>query len=116
MSVSNRPTPHLTTRHSSPTAPPARTSLGHAGCDAVVTTQEVVRMAHMVESMFSVRQTPWHGLGTLLQDAPTIDDGLRLAGLDWSVSRRRLYTIDGTPAPAFAVVRDTDSKILGAVG
>lgn len=73
-------------------------------------------MPHMVESMMSVRERPWHGLGTVLQAAPSIEEGLRLAGLDWTVSRRRLLLDDGREAPAFAVVRDSDNKILGAVG
>ncbi|MFO0845841.1 MAG: DUF932 domain-containing protein [Gemmataceae bacterium] len=73
-------------------------------------------MAHMVESMFSVRKAPWHGLGVVVRDAPSVEEGLRLAGLDWSVSRQRLYTPDGQQAPAYAVVRDSDGKILGAVG
>jgi phage/plasmid-like protein (TIGR03299 family) len=73
-------------------------------------------MAHLVEKMFSVRQTPWHGLGVVLDSPPTVEEGLRLAGLDWAVTRKRLYTADGQPAPAFAVVRDSDGKVLGAVG
>jgi phage/plasmid-like protein (TIGR03299 family) len=73
-------------------------------------------MAHLVEMMFSVRKTPWHGLGSVLDDPPTMEQGLRLAGLDWDVRRERLYTQDGTEAPAFAVVRESDNKVLGAVG
>ena len=38
-------------------------------------------MSALVESMFSVRETPWHGLGTIVQEAPTSADALRLAGL-----------------------------------
>lgn len=73
-------------------------------------------MAHLVESMFSVRKAPWHGLGTVLPDHPTLEDGLRLAGLDWQVSRQRLFTAAGQQAPAFAVVRESDGRVLGAVG
>jgi phage/plasmid-like protein (TIGR03299 family) len=70
----------------------------------------------MVENMFSVRRPAWHGLGTVLNDPPTVEDGLRLAGLDWRVERKPLITLDGQRAPAFAVVRDSDNKVLGAVG
>lgn len=42
-------------------------------------------MAAMVETMFSVREKPWHGLGEIIQEAPTSEDALRLAGLDWNV-------------------------------
>lgn len=38
-----------------------------------------------VESMFYVRKTPWHGLGTKVMEAPSSADALRLAGLDWKV-------------------------------
>lgn len=39
-------------------------------------------MAANVESMFSVREKPWHGLGTIVMEAPASADALRLAGLD----------------------------------
>jgi phage/plasmid-like protein (TIGR03299 family) len=73
-------------------------------------------MAHLVKMMFSVRKTPWHKLGVVLDDPPTIEEGLRLAGLDWGVRREQLFTPSGQEAPAFAIVRDTDQAILGAVG
>ena len=43
-----------------------------------------------VENMFYVDEVPWHGLGVPLQSPPTIKDGIRLAGLDWTVSTQRL--------------------------
>ena len=73
-------------------------------------------MSHRVESMFLVRRPAWHGLGTVLNGPPTVAEGVRLAGLDWSVSRKILVTLDGQKAPAYAVVRDSDQRVLGAVG
>ncbi len=73
-------------------------------------------MPHMVEKMFSVREAPWHGLGAVLDAPPTVEEGLKAAGLDWAVSTRRLYTADGLIAPAYAVVRDSDESVLGVVG
>src|SRR5262245_12202528 len=73
-------------------------------------------MAHLIESMFSVRQTPWHGLGQVLQNPPSIEEGLKAAGLDWTVGRERLFTQAGQQCPAFAIVRQTDQKVLGVVG
>ncbi len=35
-----------------------------------------------VESMFSVREKPWHGLGTIVAEAPDSSAALELAGLD----------------------------------
>lgn len=42
-------------------------------------------MAAEVESMFYVRKAPWHGLGTKVGDAPTSEEALKLAGLNWDV-------------------------------
>ena len=45
-------------------------------------------MAHQIEkndSLFSVKETPWHGLGTVLDGAPSIDEALTASGLDWEV-------------------------------
>ena len=30
-------------------------------------------MAHLVENMFSVKQTPWHGLGHVIENAPNFE-------------------------------------------
>src|SRR5262249_46049761 len=79
-------------------------------------SEGVREVSHQVESMLSVRLPAWHGLGVVLGDPPTVEDGLRLAGLDWSVSRKMLITTDGQKAPAFAIVRDSDQRVLGAVG
>ena len=42
-------------------------------------------MSANVETMMYVREKPWHGLGTRVEEAPTSADALRLAGLDWTV-------------------------------
>lgn len=73
-------------------------------------------MAANVESMFSVREKPWHGLGTIVKEAPTSADAIRLAGLDWSVVQEPIYTnfnrvVDGYRAN----VRSSDRKVLGVV-
>lgn len=49
-------------------------------------------MAAEVETMFSVRERPWHGLGTIVEEAPDSETALKLAGLDWMVEQRQLYT------------------------
>ena len=46
---------------------------------------------HNVESMFSVREVPWHGLGKVLKDAPTSKDAITEAGLDWLVIPRKVW-------------------------
>ena len=73
-------------------------------------------MAANVESMFSTREKPWHGLGKVVAEAPTSVEALELAGLDWKVLQRRIYTESRQKIPGFRVnVRDTDEKILGVV-
>jgi phage/plasmid-like protein (TIGR03299 family) len=68
------------------------------------------------DSGFLVSKPAWHGLGTLLKDAPTIQEGIVQAGADWTVSTREAKTLDGLAMQTRAVVRDTDNKILGEVG
>ena len=73
-------------------------------------------MAAEVESMFYVRETPWHGLGTKVLSALTSKEALRMAGLDWQVVQEPIYTeteerIDGYKAN----VRDMDRRVLGVV-
>jgi phage/plasmid-like protein (TIGR03299 family) len=72
-------------------------------------------MAANVETMFSVRETPWHGLGTIIEEAPTSKDALILSGLDWKV-RSENVTVNGVIADGYrANVRDIDNSILGIV-
>jgi len=73
-------------------------------------------MAANVESMFSVREKPWHGLGTMVAEAPASIDALIYAGLDWRVVQQDVYTEDGNLIPGFKVnLRDTDDAALGIV-
>jgi phage/plasmid-like protein (TIGR03299 family) len=49
-----------------------------------------------VESMFSVRQMPWHREGTILSDYPgDWDQARRLAGLDWDPVSTSVYAVAG---------------------
>ena len=69
-----------------------------------------------VETMFYVRKKPWHGLGTLVQEAPTSADALVYAGLDWEVVQKDVYTEDSTRIPGYRVnTRNTDNAVLGIV-
>lgn len=73
-------------------------------------------MAANVETMFYTRQKPWHGLGTMVMEAPDSGAALTLAGLDWSVIQRELTTADGIPVKGFkANLRETDNRVLGVV-
>ena len=73
-------------------------------------------MAALIETMFSVREKPWHGLGTIVMEAPASAEALRLAGLDWNVVQEPIYTGFKEQVEGYkANVRDTDRKVLGVV-
>lgn len=93
-------------------------------------------MAHEVESMMYVGETPWHNLGRNMTGQPltTAKDALVAAGLDWKVERREMFAqskalltatnkseVKGAARAiripdAYAIVRDRDESVLGVVG
>lgn len=82
-------------------------------------------MAHEFESGFFTREGAWHGLGTVLEEAPTIQEGLKQAGLDWTVVPAPVMAsikLPGAPPRSKrledhqAMVRSTDGSVLGVVG
>ncbi len=76
-------------------------------------------MAHEFETGFFVRNGAWHGLGTVVQDAPSTEDAIRCAGLDWNVSAHELALASGGAVPVQkgrALVRDSDGRVLSIVG
>lgn len=73
-------------------------------------------MSANVETMFYVREKPWHGLGTEVQEAPNSEDALIWAGLDWQVEQKPVFAGDGTLIPGYKVnIRDRDGAPLGIV-
>ena len=79
-------------------------------------------MSANVETMVSVREIPWHKLGTIVEDQMTAADALKASGLDWIVKKVPLFS----PAPGggprmeipdrFGIQRQTDGRVLGVVG
>lgn len=73
-------------------------------------------MSANIESMFYVRKTPWHGLGTRVEFALDSKEALVAAGLDWKVIQKSIMTDDGNLIPGFkANIRNTDHQLLGVV-
>lgn len=73
-------------------------------------------MAANVETMFYVREKPWHGLGTNVEEAPTSKEALIAAGLNWNVRSEDIHLENGKIVEGYkANVRDTDRAVLGVV-
>lgn len=72
-------------------------------------------MSANVESMFSVREKPWHGLGVIIQEAPDSATALKLAGLDWTVKQVPVL-YEGQATGHQFNVRESDNTVLGVVG
>ena len=83
------------------------------------------------DSMFSVRDVPWHGLGTVLEQAPvTIYEAIDASGLGWRVAREPIAIDRGDVATIndwwlprceeiphwWANVRQDTREVLGIVG
>ena len=54
-----------------------------------------------VESMFYVRQAPWHGLGVRVEEAPSSQEALRLSHTNSiSTSPNRMQQLQTAPVPS----------------
>lgn len=81
-------------------------------------------MSHEFESgMFSNNEAAWHGLGNVLPyKVYDTEEAIKLAGLDWTVSKHPIYVKDPDAEGGLvevngrrAIVRDSDNSILGTV-
>jgi hypothetical protein len=80
----------------------------------------------MVETMAYAGEVPWHGLGEKVEENLTPTEMLEAAGLDWTVSRRAMFTTQEpgtnqtegtlTTSDYGVLVRDSDNKVLGPCG
>lgn len=73
-------------------------------------------MPACVETMFSVREKPWHGLGEIVEEAPTAKDAIELAGINWRVNSNPIFDMFGNPIKGYkANTRSSDNSVLGIV-
>ena len=74
-------------------------------------------MAANFETGFSANGiVPWHGLGQVIKEAPTSEDAIKIAGLDWDVIPKPIYDEYGREIPGYKVnQRSSDQKNLGIV-
>jgi phage/plasmid-like protein (TIGR03299 family) len=85
-------------------------------------------MAHEImkhDKLVLADKKAWHGLGTVVEGAPSVDEALKLGGLEWDVNQTPLYTlIEGTDGEMKKVVveshvantRSDNDHLLGIVG
>src|SRR5690348_3272165 len=89
-------------------------------------------MAHNIDrskgldAFFAVGEKAWHGLGQIVQDCPTSDKAIQLAGLDYNVSKVPMYAKYGelekgntkwvNNPNVFSTFRDDTKALLGTVG
>ena len=83
-------------------------------------------------SFFSVKEKAWHGLGQIVEGYPTSAEALHIAGLDYIVQKRRLFTVANETLTIleegksgihqievpdyYATVRTDSEAVLGVVG
>lgn len=74
-------------------------------------------MAANFETGFSSSNiVPWHGLGRVIKEAPTSEDAIRLAELDWDVIPKPIFDQYGNEIRGYKVnQRSSDHKNLGIV-
>ena len=64
-------------------------------------------MSAEVETMFYTRVAPWHGLGTCVENAPGSQEALKVAGLDWKVVQKPIFTEEGQLVGGFKAISGT---------
>lgn len=65
--------------------------------------------------MISAKERPWHGIGTIVEDAPTSDDAIKMAKLDWTIQQIPVMA-NGKEIPNyFANIRSDTQEALGVV-
>lgn len=65
--------------------------------------------------MLSVKQRPWHGIGTVIDTAPCSSDAIKIAKLDWKVKQVPIKAMGKTIDGFYANVRSDTKTALGVV-
>ena len=68
-------------------------------------------MAHLVETMAFVRETPWHGLGNRLPEKQPLDVWLQAAGMDWIIENTEALYSTGSGSERRIQV-NPDARVL----
>lgn len=65
--------------------------------------------------MISAKERPWHGIGTVVDDAPTSEDAIKMAKLDWAVKQVPIKAGKIEIPGYFANIRSDVNYPLGVV-
>lgn len=65
--------------------------------------------------MLSVKERPWHGIGSVIEDAPTSEDAIKMAKLDWKVKQYQVKANGVTLENYFCNMRTDKNIPLGVV-
>ena len=65
--------------------------------------------------MFAAGSTPWHKLGAQTINTQSWSEAMKLAQLDWTVSKHQLQ-YDGVDVDAWGIFRDDSGQFLSSVG
>ncbi len=69
-------------------------------------------MAHLVETMAYVGQTPWHGLGNQLAPRQPIETWAKQAGMDWTIKEAPVSFMTGGAQHLRSIKTFEDHKVL----
>lgn len=65
--------------------------------------------------MMSYKERPWHGIGTVVEEAPTSEDAIKIAKLDWKIEQVPVMANGNQIPNYFANVRSDTNEALGVV-
>jgi len=69
-------------------------------------------MAHLIEQMAYVGQTPWHGLGNQLTSNQPLNVWAKQAGLDWQIEESPVRFVTNSSGHLGEILAYPDSKVL----
>ena len=69
-------------------------------------------MAHLIEQMAYVGQTPWHGLGNELTSNQPLEVWAKQAGLDWQIEESPVRYVTSSSSTLGEIRSYPDSKVL----
>lgn len=68
------------------------------------------------DSMFSVKERTWHNLDIRLNEAPSIQEAIKLINADYIVETEPAFSLDGQQLKTQVVKRTDTNQIIGEVG